>query len=54
MHKYTSATPYILFYKRIDQQRIQDIEKFKQINVHESLIKQIQEDNIIYEREQGK
>ncbi len=52
--QYSSATPYILFYKRIDEQRIEEIERTKQIHVHESLMKQIHEDNMIYEREQGK
>lgn len=52
--QYSSATPYVLFYKRIDEQRIEEIERTKQIHIHESLIEQIQEDNLIYEREQGK
>ncbi|CAF1149694.1 unnamed protein product [Rotaria sordida] len=49
--QYTSATPYILFYKRIDKQRIEEMEQTKQIHIHESLIEQIHEDNIIYEQE---
>lgn len=49
--QYSSATPYILFYKRIDEQRMKEIEKIQQIHVHENLLKQIQEDNLIYERE---
>ncbi|CAF3472259.1 unnamed protein product [Rotaria sp. Silwood1] len=52
--QYTSATPYILFYKRIDKQCIEEIEITKQIHIHESLIEQIHEDNLIYERELGK
>ena len=52
--QYTSATPYILFYKRIDEQRMEEMERTKQIHVHENLIGQIQEDNRIYEREQEK
>jgi ubiquitin C-terminal hydrolase len=52
--QYSSATPYVLFYKRIDEQRIEEIERTKQIHIHESLIEQIQEDNLIYEHEQGK
>jgi hypothetical protein len=52
--QYTSATPYVLVYKRIDQQRIEGMEQTKPIHVHESLMEQINEDNIIYEREQGK
>jgi len=50
--QYTSATPYILFYKRIDQQRIDEMEKNKDIHVHESLIRKIQEENLNCEREQ--
>jgi len=52
--QYTSATPYVLFYKRIDEQRIEQMESTKQMHVHESLIEQVQEDNMIYEREEGK
>jgi hypothetical protein len=52
--QYTSATPYVLIYKRIDEQRIEEMERTKQIHVHESLIHQIHEDNMIYEREQEK
>ncbi|CAF1248353.1 unnamed protein product [Adineta steineri] len=52
--QYTSATPYVLFYKRIDEQQIEETEKIKQISIHESLIKQIHEDNMMYERESEK
>ncbi len=52
--QYTSATPYILFYKRIDEQRMEEMEKTKQIHIQQSLLGQIHEDNMIYEREQKK
>ena len=46
--QYTSATPYVLFYKRIGQQQI---EETPQIHVRESLIRQMREDDSNYERE---
>ncbi len=49
--QYTSATPYILFYKRIDEQRMEEIE---QIHIREDLLEQIYQDNVKYEREQEK
>ena len=49
--QYTSATPYILFYRRVDEQRILAMDRTKQIRVHNSLIEQIHEDNMNYERE---
>lgn len=49
--QYTSATPYILFYKRVDQQRLEQAERTKTIRVHESLLRQIEEDNLLYERD---
>ena len=49
--QYTSATPYILFYKRVDVQRMEDIERTKDIQVHEHLLAQIEEDNRLYEHE---
>lgn len=52
--QYTSATPYILFYKRIDKQRIEEMENMKKIHIHESLIQQIHKDNLSYEQELGK
>jgi ubiquitin C-terminal hydrolase len=47
--QYTSATPYVLFYQRMDK-----IEGIKQIHIHQSLIEQIHKDNISYERESDK
>ena len=49
--QYTSATPYILFYKRVDQQRLEQVERTKAIQVHKSLQRQIEEDNLPYERD---
>lgn len=49
--QYTSATPYILFYKRIDQQQLEQAERTKAIQVHESLLRQIEEDNLLYDRD---
>ncbi|CAF1614654.1 unnamed protein product [Adineta ricciae] len=46
--QYTSATPYVLFYKRIGQQQT---EETPQIHVRESLIRQMREDDSNYERE---
>ncbi|UJR22109.1 hypothetical protein I4U23_025174 [Adineta vaga] len=49
--QYTSATPYVLFYQRIDSQQTEDS---RQIHIRQSLIEQISEDNINYERELDK
>ena len=52
--QYTSATPYVLIYKRVDQQRIEAMKQASPLRVHDSLIEQIDEDNRIYRREQEK
>lgn len=52
--QYTSATPYVLIYRRIDQQRIEAMRQAPALRVHESLIEQIDDDNRIYRREQEK
>lgn len=48
---YTSATPYILIYRRIDAERIESMKENSQIRVHSSLTNQIDEDNQIYRQE---
>ena len=44
--QYTSATPYVLFYKRME-----DMERSKEIRVHDSLVDRINEDNRMYRAE---
>ncbi|CAF3230153.1 unnamed protein product [Rotaria socialis] len=52
--QYTSATPYILVYKRIDKQRLEEMDKIKHVHVHESLTQQIHADNMTYACESEK
>lgn len=44
--QYSSATPYVVFYQRVDSRRTEAT-----IRVRESLVQQVQEDNSNYERE---
>jgi ubiquitin carboxyl-terminal hydrolase 35/38 len=50
--QYTSATPYVLFYKRVDEQRMELLKQTRAIRMHDSLLSRIDEDNKIYRCEQ--